>query len=288
VLIDLHCHSRCSDGTLPPAVVAQNAAHAGVVLFCLTDHDTLAGHPDSCRPATTGCMQVLRGLELSCGERGRPVHLLLLGLEPGPGLVQLEFEIERLQARRRDRIHEICARFLRWNIHLDPDAIVAGTHGGSVGRPHVAAALVKAGVVRSVREAFDRFLRDGGPADIPGPRLTVEEGAALGKAAGARVSLAHPHTVGHPEVVQALLLRARDAGLGGIEAFYGPYGSRDRAAWRALGEKLGLAITGGSDFHASTGVTGPGGLGAGMGVDLPDELAPRLCEWLGVAMAPQA
>jgi predicted metal-dependent phosphoesterase TrpH len=262
---------------LPPAAVAQNAAQAGVALFCLTDHDTLAGHPDTCQPDFDGRMQVLRGLELSCGERGRPVHLLLLGLEAGPGLAQLEQEITRLQQRRRERIREICARFVRWNIHLDPDAIVAGAHGGSVGRPHVAAALLKAGVVRSLREAFDRFLRDGGPADIPGPRLTVEEGAALGKAAGARVSLAHPHTVGHPELVQALLVRTRDAGLEGIEAYYGPYPSRDRAAWRALGEKLGLAITGGSDFHAS-----PRATDVAMGVELPDELVPRLRDWLNL------
>jgi 3',5'-nucleoside bisphosphate phosphatase len=280
VLIDLHCHSRCSDGTLAPAAVAQNAAQAGVELFCLTDHDTFVGHAETCAPATTGGMRVLRGLELSCGERGRPVHLLLLGIDGGPGMANLEEQLTRLQSRRRERITEICARFLRWDIHLDPAAIVAGAHGGSVGRPHVAAALVKAGVVRSMREAFDRFLRDGGPADVPGPRLTVEEGAAMGKAAGARVSLAHPHTVGHPELVRALLLRTREAGLEGIEAFYGPYTTRERSAWLALGQELGMVITGGSDFHNS------GGGVPSLGIELPDALVQPLRDWLLPASIP--
>ena len=222
-------------------------------------------------------MQVLRGMELSCGERGRPVHLLLLGVEDGPGLPRLQQQIAVLQERRRDRIAEICARFLRWDIHLDPAAIVAETRGGTPGRPHVAAALVKAGVVRSVREAFDRFLRDGGPADVPSPRLTVEEGAELGRGAGAKVSLAHPHTVGHPMVVRALLERARAAGLEGIEAYYGPYASREKSAWLELGRELGLVVTGGSDYHGKTtpDVAGPG-------VELPETLRAPLREWLGV------
>lgn len=259
--------------------MARNAVDAGVALFCLTDHDTLVGHPETCAVPSTptgGTMKVLRGLELSCGERGRPVHLLLLGIEVGPALVRLEEQIALLQERRRERISEICARFLRWDIHLDPTTIVAGAHGGSVGRPHVAAALVKAGVVRTQREAFDRFLRDGGPADVPGPRLSVEAGAALGKAAGARVSLAHPHTVGHPEVVRALLLRTREAGLEGMEAYYGPYATRERASWLALGLELGMVITGGSDFHGSAAA------GNGMGVDLPNALYRPLTEWLNV------
>jgi predicted metal-dependent phosphoesterase TrpH len=277
VLIDLHCHSHCSDGTDPPRFVAERAAAGRVRLFCLTDHDTLAGHPATLGLGPT--MQVLRGMELSCGERGRAVHLLLLGVDAdGPGLGRLQQQITILQERRRERIVEICARFLRWDIHLDPAVILAEARGATPGRPHVAAALVKAKVVRTVREAFDRFLKDGGPADVPGPRLTVEEGTALGRAAGAQVSLAHPHTVGHPALVRALLERAREAGLGGIEAFYGPYASREKAAWLELGRELDLVITGGSDYHGKT--TPEIGL---PGVELPDALCARLLAWLGVS-----
>jgi predicted metal-dependent phosphoesterase TrpH len=281
VLIDLHCHSLCSDGTDPPRFVAERAAAGQVRLFCLTDHDTLAGHPETLD--LSGAMQVLRGMELSCGERGRAVHLLLLGIEDGPGLDRLQEQIAVLQARRRERIAEICARFLRWDIHLDPEVILAEARGATPGRPHVAAALVKAKVVRTVREAFDRFLKDGGPADVPGPRLTVEEGAALGRAAGAKVSLAHPHTLGHPEVVRALLERTREAGLEGIEAYYGPYASREKAAWLELGQKLDLVITAGSDYHGkNTPEIGT------PGVELPEALAARLLPWLGVTASADA
>jgi 3',5'-nucleoside bisphosphate phosphatase len=106
--------------------------------------------------------------------------------------------------------------------------------------------------------------------------LTVEEGAALGRATGARVSLAHPHTVGHPMVVRALCERAREAGLEGIEAYYGPYATRERAEWMALGESLGMVITAGSDFHGRNTPDIPG-----LGVELPEPQWRRLAEWLG-------
>jgi predicted metal-dependent phosphoesterase TrpH len=274
MLIDLHCHSTCSDGTEPAALVAERAARAGVQVFCLTDHDSIAGHPATL--GTGSAMRVLRGMELSCGERGRAVHLLVLGIEDGPGLPRLEETIATLQRRRRERIAEICARFLRWDIHLDPAVIIAEAKGGTPGRPHVAVALMKAGVVRSVREAFDRFLKDGGPADVPSPRLSVEEGAALGKATGARVSLAHPHTVGHPMVVRALCERARAAGLEGMEAYYGPYPLPERTEWAAMAAELGMVITAGSDFHGRNTPEI-----AGMGVELPEPHSRRLMEWLG-------
>jgi 3',5'-nucleoside bisphosphate phosphatase len=247
VIFELHCHSHCSDGTEPPAEVARKAAAAGVEIFCLTDHDTWAGHDESA--AAPGGMQVLRGTELSCDERGRSIHVLLLGLQPGPGLDRLGVEVADLQRRRRERVAEICARFRRWDIQLEPEAVFAEAREGVPGRPHVAAALVKAGVVRTVREAFDRFLRDGGPADVPGPRLPVVRGVELGRQAGARVSLAHPHSAGSPDNARPLLERAREAGLGGIEAFYGPYTRQEQAPWIQLADALGLVPTAGSDYH---------------------------------------
>jgi 3',5'-nucleoside bisphosphate phosphatase len=277
VWCELHCHSTCSDGTDPPALVAQRALLAGVSIFCLTDHDTFAGHAATVTAAgETGAMRVLRGMELSCGERGRPVHLLLYGVSDGPGRERLEATVATLVERRRTRIAEICARFRKWNIELDPAAILAEAKDATPGRPHVAAALVKAGVVRSMREAFDRFLKDGGPADVPSPRLAVEEGAALGRAAGARVSLAHPHTLGHPSFARALCERAREAGLEGLEAYYGPYGARDRAEWSALAAELDLVITAGSDYHGRNTPEIPG-----PGVELPEPHSRRLLEWLG-------
>jgi predicted metal-dependent phosphoesterase TrpH len=277
MVIELHCHSHRSDGTDPPRVVAGKAHDAGAKLFALTDHDTWSGHADTLEVAPD--MRVLRGMELSCAHQGRTVHLLMWGLTEGPALDRLATELQEAQRRRRERIGEICARFLKWDIHLDPEAVITEARGGTPGRPHVARALLKAGVVKSVREAFDRFLHDGGPADVPGPRLPVDEGAALGVAAGARVSMAHPHTVGHPYMVRAVLERARAGGLGGMEAFYGAYGQRDRAGWLEMAAELELVPTGGSDYHGiavQPDVLRPG-------VELPEPHERRLLEWLGVA-----
>jgi predicted metal-dependent phosphoesterase TrpH len=273
--IELHCHSLRSDGEEPPRVVADRAAAAEVELFCLTDHDTWAGHAETVEVAPAG-MRVLRGMELSCDERGRSVHLLCYGLTDGPGLTRLADEVATLQRRRHERISEICARFTRWNIVLDPAAVIAEARGGTPGRPHVAGALLRAGVVSSIREAFDRFLKDGGPADVPSPRLPVVTGVELARAAGARVSLAHPHTVGHPEVVQAMCVRAKEAGLEGIEALYGPYAVRERAGWLELAAKLGLVVTAGSDYHGpkvTPQIARPG-------VELPAAHEERLRAWL--------
>lgn len=257
-------------------MVAQKAAAAGVEIFCLTDHDTWAGHADVAGSPGLGSMQLLRGMELSCDERGRSIHLLLLGLEEGEGLDRLASEVAELQRRRRERVVEICARFLRWDIRLRPEDVFAEAGEGVPGRPHVASALVKAGVVRSVREAFERFLRDGGPADVPGPRLPVVRGVELGRAAGARVSLAHPHGAGSPEHARPLIDRAREAGLGALEAFYGPYTSQERAPWAALAGELGLIITAGSDYHGpriTPEIPGPG-------VNVDARLGESIRSWL--------
>jgi 3',5'-nucleoside bisphosphate phosphatase len=273
VRVELHCHSLRSDGADPPRVVAERARSFGVELFCLTDHDTWEGHAETLE--MSGEMRVLRGTELSCDDGGRSVHLLVYGLQEGPGLGRLAAEVADLQRRRRERIVEICARLARGEIRLDPQAVLARAHGAA-GRPHVAAALVEAGAVATVREAFDRYLHDGGPADVPGPRLPVLTAVELARGAGGRVALAHPHSLGHLLHVQALLLRAREAGLEAIEAFYGLYASRERDGWLELAAELDLVVTAGSDYHGTAivpEVTRPG-------MDLPERHARRLREWL--------
>lgn len=271
--LDLHCHSRCSDGTDAPEEVARLAVAAGVELLALTDHDTCDGWPAAAEAA--GSVPVLRAMELTCAQAGRTVHLLLYGVAASE---PLERAIADLRRRRRDRIHEICARFLRWDIHLDADAILAAAGGGTPGRPHVARALVDKGVCKSVQEAMDRFLGQGKPVDVPAPHLDPATGAALGVAAGARVALAHPHTVGHPWVVSELCRSLASAGLGGLEAVYGQYPQRVRADWTQVADDLGLVVTAGSDYHGVAvlpEVTRPV-------MQLDDARAARLREWLGV------
>lgn len=273
--IDLHCHSTHSDGSYDATTVAERAAAFGVELFCLTDHDTIAGYEETrvvLEPR--GCV-VLRGLELSCKEYGRTIHLLVYGLREGDGLSQLRARLDVMGEQRRVRLAQICERLDRLGIHLDADALLVRTHGRTAGRPDVARALVEAGVCSGPQEAFTRFLHDGGPADVPVERLTVAEGLALGAAAGARMSLAHPHTLREFALVRELYRRHRDRGLEGIEAYYGRYSKAESEGWLRLAREFRLVATVGSDFHGemTPDVSRPG-------VEVPPDVAEPLCAWI--------
>lgn len=276
--LDLHCHSTHSDGSFSATEVAEKAASFGVELFCLTDHDTLAGYEESHAVLSAKGCRVLRGLELSCKEYNRTIHLLLYGLSEGPGLEVLQRRLEEMGERRRERLRKICARLARLGIHLDADALIVKTHGRTAGRPDVARALVEAGVCSGPQEAFTRFLRDGGPADVPTDRLSVAQGLALGAAAGARMSLAHPHTLREFSLVRDLYRRHRDQGLEGIEAFYGRYARAESESWLRLAREFDLVATAGSDFHGemTPDISRPG-------VELPKEVADPLYAWLAAS-----
>ena len=273
--VELHCHSTCSDGSFSPAEVAARAARRGVELFCLTDHDTHQGAEDTARVLEGQGCRVLTGLELSCRAYGRNVHLLVYGLQPGPGLEALSSRLEDVHAIRCRRIVAICERLAGLGIEIDADAILIRSHGRTPGRPDVARALVEKGVCSSFEEAFTRFLRDGGPADVPIDRVSIEEGLELGRAAGAKMSLAHPHTLSEYALVKDLFVRLRDAGLQGLEAYYGKYGPAEREGWLRLARELDLVVTGGSDFHGELSPTVPEPV-----IDLPEPHAARLREWL--------
>ena len=124
--LDLHCHSTCSDGSLPAAEVAARAGAFGVSLFCLTDHDTFVGYEATA--AALPDVTVLRGIELSCKDHGRTVHLLLYDLREGDGLEALRARTEQIFVARTHRLREICGRLAKLGHHLDPEAILA--HGG--------------------------------------------------------------------------------------------------------------------------------------------------------------
>lgn len=271
--VELHCHSQCSDGSLPPEEVGERAAAAGVQIFCLTDHDTLEGGPRA-HPAFGEDVRLLDGLELSCKHYGKTVHLLCYGVQAGESRAALEQRLARIREQRIARVHAIVDRFAALGILLDPQRILAGAHG-TPGRPHVAKVLVDLGIVANVREAFDRYLHDGGPAYVDVDRVSLDEGLAMGRACGARMSLAHPHTQKEWAIVDEMYRMFRSHGLEGIEAYYGAYGPERREPWLRLAERYDLVVTGGSDFHgeANPDITR-------LGVDLPEPHASRLVEWL--------
>ncbi len=278
VRLELHCHSTCSDGSLPPEQIAARAGEYGVELFCLTDHDTMAGCERTA--ATLPGVRVLRGLELSCKHEGRTIHLLVWGVGEGPGRVQLELQLVEQHRLRRARITAICDRLAAIGIHLDPEPILASASaaGRIPGRPDVARALVEAGVCNSLRNAFDRFLSDEGPANVPVPGISLAEGLALARATGARMGLAHPHTLKHFAIVKSLFAEFRAEGLEGIEAYYGTVSPAHAEGWLRLAAELDLIVTAGSDFHGELGES------KRPGIELPARHVARLREWFaGVA-----
>ncbi len=266
----MHCHSTASDGADAPAAVGRQAAAEGLALFCLTDHDTCAGW-DEAAAGFAGAGASLCGVEVSASDQGRTVHLLVYG---GAGPLLGERLADQAVARRQ-RMREMLARLSARGVAVSLADVEAEAAGAVLGRPHLARALVRGGHVASVGEAFDRWLGDGGAADVPLSRFGVADALELARAIGARVSLAHPHTLG-PVRSADLLRRFRGAGLEGLEAWYGAYGPREREDWLAMARDLGAIVTAGSDYHGAAEVPR-------IGVELPEPHASRLLAWLQLA-----
>lgn len=263
----MHCHSTHSDGKLSAKAVAKRAAEREVGLFCLSDHDTVDGYEET----KTVFPDALRGVELSCTDLGRTVHLLIYCRTTSTTWSLLEQSLVEQQKVRRDRVHLIAERLREVGVALDSEYVLKNTPG-SVGRPHIAAELVRNGSVTSKEEAFSRYLKDGGPGDVQVSRLSLAEGIELGERAGGRMSLAHPHLYG--KGAEELIRRHLDVGLSGLEVHYSKYKSARRTQFAQLASEMGLVQTGGSDFHED----GPGGLV--LGIDVSDPVAQAIHDWL--------
>lgn len=265
--VELHCHSVKSDGTLAPAAIAARAASRGVSLFALTDHDTCAGSAEAVVPGAI----TVRAVEVSCDDGGATVHLLMFDV--GGDWASLEARLDEVRAARRSRLRKMVARLAQRGIVIDVEALLERADGKTVGRPDLARAMVAAGTVRTVKEAFSRHLYDDGPVEVKHAGFTVGEALAAARGAGARVALAHPHL--YRDRAVPMLRTYRDAGLTGLETHYGHYDAGERARWGEVAVAHELVQTGGSDFH-TPGDPEPG-------VELPDALAAKLTAWLGVA-----
>lgn len=270
MLLELHCHSTCSDGAEPAADVGRRAAERELALFCLTDHDTCGGHADA---AAAAGARAMRGVEVSCTEDGRTVHVLCYDVAGDARWGAVETLLAELAEARKQRVRVIGAQLrVRFGLAVDVDAIVAEAGRRSIGRPDVATLLVAQGFATSKDDAFDRFLYDGGPGDPPHRRLGIGELLERVIAAGGRAALAHPHLYGDRGVTW--LRRHRDAGLTGVEAFYGHYDPSERDRWLRVAANLDLVPCGGSDWH------GPG-TARDLGIDIPSPHAERILAWLG-------
>ena len=248
--VDLHLHSTASDGTDPPRRIVELAHQAGLKAIALTDHDNLDGIEEA-RTAAAGLeLEVVAGTELSVEWNGGAVHLLVYFLEPGPG--PLQDRLRWLQESRHARNLRIVDRFNELGIPLTYEEVESEAGGRGVGRPHFAAVLLARGHVRTIGEAFDRYLATGGIAYQPRDRLDAGEAIELAGASGAVSVIAHPHTIGAGRTEYDEAFRGlAEAGVDGIEAHYAEYDIGQRAHLASVAERMGLVATGGSDYHGA-------------------------------------
>jgi predicted metal-dependent phosphoesterase TrpH len=243
-VIDLHSHSTASDGVFPPAQVADQAAAAGLAVWALTDHDSVAGIPEAAGAAARHGLRLVPGIELSTFIDRREIHVLGHFLDPGSRAIR-EFE-DLLAEKRRVRMGEIIQKLAAVGVAVLPEDIEKYAGGKILGRPHVARALVEHGHASSVKEAFDRWLGDGKPAFVPRFRLEAKDAIALIRGAGGVATVAHP---GLSRVERGELQRMAEWGLGGVEVSHPEQNPSVRDKYRKLCGELGLVPTAGSDFH---------------------------------------
>jgi predicted metal-dependent phosphoesterase TrpH len=268
-VIDLHVHSTASDGSDPPADIPRLAAEAGVTAVALTDHDIVDGLADAAVAAEAVGVRLVRGCELSCEVEAGTMHLLALFLDGDDGPLQARLAgLRDGRSGRNERIVEV----LRANgMDVSLEEILEEAGGGTVGRPHIAAVLLRHGYVASIQEAFDLWLAKGRPAYADRDRLSPEEAVDLTRRSGAVAVLAHPLSLDRtPDDLEAFVAHLAALGLDGMEVEYGRYAPDERAGLRALADRHGLCPSGGSDYH---GTYKPDlSIGTGRGdLDVPDE-----------------
>ncbi|MFD7317730.1 PHP domain-containing protein [Streptomyces sp. NPDC059883] len=251
--IDLHTHSTASDGTDTPAELVRNAAAAGLDVVALTDHDTTRGHAEAIAalPAVDRDLTLVTGAELSCRLDGISLHMLAYLFDPDAPELLAERELVRDDRVPRARTMVRKLQELGVPITWEQVARVAGD--ASLGRPHIATALVELGVVETVSDAFTReWLADGGRAYAEKHELDPFEAIRMVKAAGGVTVFAHPLAAKRGRVVpESAIVRFAEAGLDGIEVDHMDHDEPTRARLRGLAAELGLLPTGSSDYHGS-------------------------------------
>ncbi|MFD9875878.1 PHP domain-containing protein [[Kitasatospora] papulosa] len=248
--IDLHTHSTASDGTDTPAELVANAAAAGLDVVALTDHDTVGGHAEAAAALPEG-LTLVTGAELSCQVDGVSLHMLAYLFDPAEPELARERELVRDDRVPRAQAMVRLLQELGVPVTWEQVARIAGD--GSVGRPHVATALVELGVVDTVSDAFtSAWLGNGGRAYAGKHELDPFDAVRLVKAAGGVTVFAHPLAVKRGAVVpEAVIAGLAEAGLDGIEVDHMDHDASTRARLRGLAADLGLLVTGSSDYHGS-------------------------------------
>ncbi|MBI2853247.1 MAG: PHP domain-containing protein [Chloroflexi bacterium] len=243
--VDLHIHSTASDGRLSPAEVVREAAMLGLTYIALADHDTVNGLSEALETARDyPGITVIPGVEINTDVPKGEAHILGYFIDyRDPELLET---LSRLRDSREERAQKMIAKLVELGMPIKWERVqeIAGT--GSVGRPHVAQALLEKGYIATIKEAFDKYLAAGGPAHVEREKIAPADAVHLVLHAHGLPVLAHPFTVPDPE---STIVELKIHGLAGIEVYYNRYSAEAREMLGTLAKKYQLVATGGSDYH---------------------------------------
>src|SRR6266436_6916595 len=242
--VDLHAHTTASDGSFTPRELVQEAARRGLRVLAVTDHDSTSGLAEALDEAARHPpLEIVPGIEINCDVEGAEIHIL--GYYVNYEATWFQDFCRAQREERRARVHRMAARLRELGMPIDPDEVLALVREGSAGRPHVAQAMMKRGYVKSVREAFDKYLAAGKPGHVPRQKLTPEDAVRLIRKAGGVPVFAHPGLSDRDGLIPGLI----GAGMMGIECYYTEHSAAQRASYVQICHDHDLVATGGSDFH---------------------------------------
>jgi predicted metal-dependent phosphoesterase TrpH len=241
--VDLHLHSRFSDGTYAPEELAAQARRCGLSAIALTDHDSVEGCAATAQACAAAGIEFIAGTELTAEQDGNELHLL--GYFVDTHNDRLLTQTARFQVVRQNRIREMVSRLNRLRVPLSADAVFALANCRAPGRPHVARALVQAGLCANLDEAFERFLKKNRPAWVPKFKMSAGEAIDLIHQAQGVAVLAHPGLNRTDEVIPDLV----ESGMDGIECFHTKHSTTTSERYLEMADRFRLLVTGGSDCH---------------------------------------
>ncbi len=240
---DLHLHTNASDGQYSPAELVELARQFDII--AITDHDTTDGIKEAQQAAQQyGAPIIIPGIELSAEDAEGDVHIL--GYYIDIDNADFQAELTRFRNNRYERGKRMLEKLAAMNLPLDWNRVVAIANGGAIGRPHIARAMLEAGYVESVKDAFNRYIGNDGPAYVARTRLSPEESVELIHRAGGAAVLAHP---GLLKDYRAMIMRLIQVGLDGVEVNHPSNSENVRLDLRGIATSSNLIMTGGSDFH---------------------------------------
>lgn len=243
--VDLHIHSSASDGRLSPEEVVRESARQGLAVIALTDHDAISGLTPALAAAKPfPGLRVVPGVEISADADQGEVHILGYFIDYNDG--ELVARLERMRNSRLERAQAMVAKLRDLGVNIDWPRVQEIADKGSVGRPHLAQAMLEKGYIGSLKEAFSSYIGRGGPAYVERRKLTPAAAVELILRVKGLPVLAHPLTVSDPD---ALVIKLKAVGLVGIEAYYKDYSADDVNKLLMLAERYNLVATGGSDYH---------------------------------------